>query len=73
MTDSKGEAMAVSDEHARSRVRTLSRLVIATLMPVSLVGLLTGELALALEVEVLEIVLLLLLGYFDERAWENVG
>lgn len=65
--------MAVSDEHARSMVRTLSPLVIATLMTVSLVNLLTGKLALALEVRVLEVVLLLLFVYLDERGWENVG
>jgi len=65
--------MAVSDEHARSIVRTLSPLVIATLMTASRVNLLTGKLALALEVRVLGVVLLLLFDYLDERVGENVG
>ena len=73
MTEHRDGDVAIHDQQARSIVKTISWRIIATATTTSLVWLFTGELALAMEVGLLEVMLKLLFYYLHERSWENIG
>lgn len=73
MTKPQDEDIAVQDHQLRSVFKTVSWRVIATFTTTSLVYFFTGELDLAMEVGLLEVVLKLLLYFLHERGWKSIG
>lgn len=69
----QSNGIAVEDHKLRSIIKTVTWRIIATGTTAGLVYLFTGELTLAMEVGLLEVVLKLLFYYLHERGWESVG
>jgi uncharacterized membrane protein len=72
MNERQNSDIVAKDHQLRSVFKTVTWRVIATLTTTSLVYIFTGELALAAEVGLIEVILKLIFYYIHERTWGSI-
>jgi uncharacterized membrane protein len=65
--------MSMKTFHRRSIAKAISWRVVATLTTFAIVYVLTGKLALAMEVGIFDVTLKMLFYYIHERSWDKVS
>jgi uncharacterized membrane protein len=64
--------MSDSETHQRSILKSVSFRILATITTIALVVIFTGEILLALEIGVVEVISKLILYYVHERFWDRI-
>ena len=65
--------MPENETHIRSWIKSISFRILATITTIALVVIFTGEILLALEIGLVEVVAKLILYYVHERFWDRVS